>query len=422
MCDCNMSSYWDGVACVARLAANVSCSFEYQCQTNLTCIANRTDDGIFSDVCRCPLESYFDSGLGCVPSLSYTQPCVGSYQCNEYAPLICRYNGTAATCLHDSGALLPSCDCNENYFYDNRTAKCQALHLRNDNCTESCQCASGFFCISNRCACRYYYSSLLSKCVVNLTYGDQCTNTSECAATLGLSMACVSGTCGCNASSVWNGNLCTFSINFRASCSSNSDCLGGLTCRTMTCMSPNKRCACSGNFFYNSTSGTCISCPSNSGFTGYVIQYPTTDLCLGVFNPTTSSTLAFTAANANCNALPTLRTGYPPRLLSIHNQSELNCIASVLRGANGLALCDSSGNDHFYYYLGYDTGNRRFYDGTYGCDVWSPDLCTGVTQCLTYCSDNNSNGKFKLALCTGMYNGMGPDYFIGALCDYRVNE
>jgi hypothetical protein len=99
MCDCNMTSYWNGVTCVSRLAANVSCSFEYQCQTNLTCIVNETSNGIFSDVCRCPLGYYYVSGSGCIPSINYTQSCVGSYQCYEIAPLSCRYNDTDLTCL-----------------------------------------------------------------------------------------------------------------------------------------------------------------------------------------------------------------------------------------------------------------------------------------------------------------------------------
>ena len=421
MCDCNMTSYWNGVACVSRLAANVSCSFAYQCQTNLTCIVNQTDNGIFSDVCRCPLGSYFVAGSGCVMSVAYAQPCVGSYQCYEPAPLMCRYNRSYTTCLYSNGASLPSCDCNENYFYDNANASCVALRQRNDTCTAACQCTSPFVCTSNRCACQYYYSSVQQTCVTNLQYNDSCSSTADCAATPGLSMACVSGKCGCNASSVWNGTQCSFSLNFRASCNGNPDCLGGLTCQTLTCMTPNKRCACPGNTYFNVSSQTCVSCNSVSYFAGYVIQYPTTDLCLGVFTPNISSTISLATANLSCNFLSPQGMGLTPRLLSVHNQSELNCLASALRGGNNLPLCDASGNNHFYYYLGYDISNRKFSDGTYGCDVWSPILCTGVTMCVTYCSDSNTAGKLNLAVCNGVYNGPGHDYFMGALCDYRVN-
>jgi len=102
MCDCNTTSYWSSVACVSRLAANASCSYAYQCQEGLICIVNETTLGLFSDACRCLLGSYFVFGSGCVPSLNYTEPCVGSYQCYELAPLSCRYNDTGLTCLDSS--------------------------------------------------------------------------------------------------------------------------------------------------------------------------------------------------------------------------------------------------------------------------------------------------------------------------------
>jgi hypothetical protein len=423
MCDCNMSSYWNGISCVLRLAPNVSCSFEYQCQTNLTCIVNETYIGIFSDVCRCPLGSYYVSGSGCVTSKAYLATCVGSYQCLEAAPLICRYNDTAATCYANDGGSLPCCDCNEDYYYDSNTSTCIELLQRSENCTKDCQCISPYVCQSSQCACQYFYSSINQACVVNLQYGDQCTSSIQCQATPNTFMTCMSTVCACNSSGVWNGSQCTFTVSFRSSCSSNSGCNGGLICSVINCIDPSKgTCACPNNTYFNSTNQSCLSCNGyvSGGFTKYVIRYPTTDLCVAVYNPTSSSYITLTYANSTCSSLPPMKITSTPQLLSVDTSTELNCIASDFRRLYNFGACPSGGIN-YYFYLGYNSASGRFYDGTYGCAL-SPSLCLSTTQCLTFCSDNNDNvGHLNFATCSGSYTGPGPNIYIGAICDYGVN-
>src|SRR5690349_18650332 len=149
MCDCIMTSYWDGVQCAARGGPNVSCSYEYQCQTNYTCIVNETELGIFSDVCRCPLGSYYVNGSGCVASKNYTQYCAGSYECYELAPLSCRQIDTGLTCLDTSVNSIPACDCSDNYFFNTTSNLCVPLLNRSNACTDTCQCIQPYQCVSN---------------------------------------------------------------------------------------------------------------------------------------------------------------------------------------------------------------------------------------------------------------------------------
>jgi hypothetical protein len=128
MCDCNITSYWNGVTCTTCLAPNTSCSLDYQCQAGFICIVNETSIGIFSDVCRCPLGYYYVAGSGCVPSKKYTDPCVGSYQFYEIAPLSCHYNETTGLYSPILGRLA--------------------------SCDKDCECISPYECsLNNQCDC-----------------------------------------------------------------------------------------------------------------------------------------------------------------------------------------------------------------------------------------------------------------------------
>ena len=415
MCDCNMTSFWDGIACVPRLAANVSCSFPYQCEGNLTCIANQTDIGIFSDVCRCPLGSYFVNGSGCVISQTYTQSCNGSYQCYELAPLSCRYNDTGLTCLDTDNYALPRCDCSDYHYFDNLTNKCLPFLNRTDVCTDSCQCTPPYQCMSGVCGCYNFFSSINQTCVEYLTYGDQCSNTSQCNATPNALLSCNSGTCACGAWGFWDGSQCRFTINFRSICSSDSNCFTGLTCRNIPCIDSNTRCSCPDKKAYSSTYGNCTNCDGGAGssYENYVINYYASDVCVAVRSPggKLKDSIAFSTANTQCSGLTPLMSGIIPRLLSLHNLTELNCLGQVLEAKEKDKTCDKSR----YHYLGYTPANMTFYDRTPYTAVFSTPAIE-ASQCLTFCFNNDKTGKLSFESCTDFFSSNR----YGAICDYLI--
>lgn len=419
MCDCNTSAYWDGVSCVSRLPANVSCSLSYQCQTPFICIANETDNGIFSDVCRCSLGSYYVSGSGCVSSRNYLQTCVGSYQCDERIPLMCRYNATFTTCLFPTGQALPRCDCRDGYYYETSNTTCILQRERDQSCSTSCQCQPPFICQNSVCVCQYFYSSLDKTCVQNLRYNDNCSSNAQCANATYSNLICVNGFCGCNSSDLWNGTHCVTSTNFRSICTSPAGCLGGLICRSMPCMGSNSRCSCPDNQYFSSVNQTCLPCVSSGGITRTVIRYLTREVCIAVINPNVTLNLTFSLANIICSNsfIPAMGPNNITRLLSIRNQSEINCLTYSLRTELVLPTCKPSSNLNVQYYLGYDTSIRRFYDGTFGSDIDSSLLSSPTANCLTYCSIDNLNGKLALTTCSGTTTISGETYQTGALCD-----
>ena len=417
MCDCNMTSYWSGSACVSRLAANVSCSFAYQCKAGLTCIVNETDIGIFSDVCRCPLGYYYVTGSGCVPSKNYTDSCVGSYQCYELAPLSCRYNDTGLTCLDSSYSPLPACDCEDNYFYNTTAGNCTPRVDRFSGCSPGadCQCISPYVCSgSNQCDCQFYYSSINQTCVTFLSYGDNCSNATDCQATPNAYMTCVNSTCSCNSSGYWNGSQCSFSMNFRATCQSNANCFSNLTCQTIGCITgSNKRCSCPSNYYFSPSSSSCMLCNGNAGgvvgYTKYVINYPTSDLCVAIHIPSSPPSISFTTASTDCTSLTPI--GATPQLISVHNYTELDCIADLLQSVARSVQCSNK-----LYYLGLNSSTTLMFDGTPYYTAFQNPSPPGIppNECLACCLSFGPVGTLKKKACDGSGGTLG------AICDYKI--
>ncbi|CAF3771869.1 unnamed protein product [Adineta steineri] len=417
MCDCNITSYWNGLACVSRLAPNVSCTYEYECEANFTCYVNETDNGIFSDVCRCPIGYYYVSGSGCVPSVNYSLSCEGSYQCYELAPLSCRYNYTGLTCL-DIGDL-PACDCQDNYYYNTNSGLCLPKLSRLGNCTQSCQCSSPYICTQNfQCDCIDYYSTLNSSCVQYLQYGDACTSASQCAATPSASMSCVSGTCGCNSTGYWSGSQCLFTTNFRSTCNNDKNCFNGLTCYKISSIDSNKRCSCPSGQYYSTTSSSCATCTAAlplAGYTNIVVNFVSSDACVAIKAPaySFSSTLSYSTANTFCTGLTPMISGHTPQLISLHNLTDLSCLATALNTVSSGSKCSSQ-----LYFLGFNSTSLTFYDGTqyYPTFIGTP---IGSSKCLTICLSGSSTGTLAASECS---NAGGWDFTaFGAVCDYFVN-
>ena len=415
MCDCNMTSYWDGIQCSPRLSANASCSYSYQCEANLICIVNETDLGVFSDVCRCPLGSYYVNGSGCVDSQNYTESCIGTYQCYEPAPLSCRYSDTSLTCLDTDTYPLPRCDCSDYYFFDLATNLCQPLSDRNSTCSDSCECMAPYRCVSGICDCYYFYSSLNQTCVDFLTFGDQCSSTAQCAATPNALLSCITGTCACNASGYWDGSQCQFTNNFRATCTTDSNCFSGLVCRSIACLGSTKRCSCPDKKVYSALYGNCTECDGGAGnkYERYAVNYPTSDKCIAARSPggKASDSIAFTTADGQCNGLAPIGLSGTSRLLSVHNLTELNCIGDVLEANEKDRTCGKSR----YHYLGYIPANMTFYDGTvYTAAFSSPTVSSG--KCLTFCFNDDGSGTIVFQSCSDFSSSNR----YGALCDYFI--
>lgn len=224
-------------------------------------------------------------------------------------------------------------------------------------------------------------------------------------------MTCVNGTCGCNSTGYWNGAQCSFTINFRAICQSNSGCYGSLQCYQIACIDSNKRCSCPANYYYSPSSQSCLPCNGTTvNYQNYVINYPASDLCVAIRVPSGSNTITFTAANSLCSSLPAILPGNGPQLLSVHNQTELNCIATLLKTNASSASCTNR-----FYYLRLNSTSMIFYDGTpYSVFSSSP---AATTQCLTYCYKTTDGlGYLTFHACSGTASG----YRYGAICDYWI--
>ncbi|UJR26526.1 hypothetical protein I4U23_007849 [Adineta vaga] len=414
MCDCNITSYWDGTACVARLAPNISCTYDYECQAGYVCIVNETDIGHFSDVCRCPLGQYYVNGTGCIPSLNYSEPCVGSYQCYEISPLYCRYNYSNVTCL--GIGYLPACDCQDNYYYSSLNRSCLALLNRYETCEEPCQCVQPFTCKQDdfKCDCMYFYSSLNQTCVQYLQYGDNCSSTAQCENTTNAFMICDNGACACNSSGYWNGSQCVFTTNFRMTCTKKSQCYGDLDCRTIDCLGSGKVCVCPNGKYFSTVNTSCVQCNGNDGdYEREVVYLADRDVCAAFRSPRTSPSRTYTSANTDCSGLVPFGSNNVPWLLSLHTGSDLKCLNQVMKSFDDKATCSDE-----LYYLGLNSSTALFFDGTPYYSIFTSPTFSG-SNCLTICLSNKDNATLSAKPCSGNTGWFDSSRY-GAICDYRV--
>jgi len=136
-------------------------------------------------------------------------------------------------------------------------------------------------------------------------------------------------------------------------------------------------------------------------------------LCVAVLIPTAvrDDSLAFTDADSQCDSLTPMPSASTPLLISVHNQTELNCIASVLNSASPSTTCTANR----LFYIGFTMANSTFYDGTpYTPTFSSPPLQT--SQCLTYCYNSGSSGSLVFNPCSGT----AANKRYGVICNYRV--
>ncbi|CAF1544843.1 unnamed protein product [Adineta ricciae] len=411
MCDCNASSYWNGIKCTPRLAPNVSCTYDYECQSGYICLVNQTDNGYFSDVCRCPIGQYYVNGSGCVPSLNYSDICIGSYQCYELATLSCRYNFTNLTCLISGD--LPACDCADNYYYNSSVLRCLPRLNQFETCQFTCECNPPFICTLNAtCDCEYYYSSINQTCVRYLQYGDSCQNTAQCADTPNAYMTCDNtNTCTCNSSGYWNGSQCVFTSNFRISCNKNKDCYGELMCRNIPGLSLGQTCSCPDKTYFSPTYQNCTSCTgSENSYERYVINFSDRDACVAIFDPSRTSTVTYSGANTGCAGLTPYGSTKIPILISLHNATDLLSIGQVLDQADNNDKCPNR-----LYYLGLNSSTSIFFDGTAYFSVFTSPVVSS-SQCLTACLLSGKRSQLGASAC-----GTSPGTSFGAICDYRVD-
>ncbi|CAF4348754.1 unnamed protein product, partial [Adineta steineri] len=208
-----------------------------------------------------------------------------------------------------------------------------------------------------------------SSCVQYLQYGDACTNVSQCAATPSANMSCVNGTCGCISTGYWSGSQCSFTTNFRSICTKDKECFGDLTCNKISCIDSNKRCSCPNNQVYIVANTSCVQCSGTILAPAYAF----------------SSTLSYLTANTFCASVQAI-SSRTPALISLHNLTDLNCLATALNTVSASSKCSTK-----LYFLGFNSTSLTFYDGTqyYPTFIGTP---IGSSSCLTICLSGSSTG------------------------------
>ena len=99
---------------------------------------------------------------------TYLQSCLtrqGNYDntsCSSQQNLICVINGELAG----------YCYCQNEYYFDNTTMRCEPQKLNMGNCSVAVECRGelGLYCVYGKCICKstHYWSSSLSSCCIYL--------------------------------------------------------------------------------------------------------------------------------------------------------------------------------------------------------------------------------------------------------------
>jgi hypothetical protein len=154
-----------------QLPINSTCSFDYQCITNLSLSCSSTTS---PSSCQCS-DRYFYNTTKCTPKFLYGSPCTSSLQCDSTLSLTC--NSTANVCT-----------CNESsYIWDG--TNCDVRRTIGGSCTSDAQCLSyqnltcpttGIW--NGTCACptNFYWNTAISSCTLKKLWNQTCATSYEC--------------------------------------------------------------------------------------------------------------------------------------------------------------------------------------------------------------------------------------------------
>jgi hypothetical protein len=218
--------------------------------------------------CDCPTRvvglEYYSNGNICVLALSYGNPCVGNYMCQ---------NLTQNTFCNNS-----VCTCSSLKHFNSKQNSCIDQSLINQSCSLSTDCRVdlGLICVSGICQCDSTFQFWFgSSCTNYLLYNDgTCTSDNQCFGNLicslsGSSCNCPitigNARCDCPTPVIgseyyWNSNQsqCVIAGLFNEFCD-----YGNYTCQTLTqgtqCDLTTKICNCASPKIFRN--GTCVECP-----------------------------------------------------------------------------------------------------------------------------------------------------------------
>ena len=301
LCKCNSSQFWNTGACVNRFTYNTgTCSADNQCLTNLTCKITGSSclcpSTVINGNCDCPTRisgsEYYWDGSNCAVAKTYNQTCTASYTCKTLTEgTIC--TGTPLRCL-----------CSSSQYFRFTTSKCENLLSINATCSQVDACNSnvGLSCQNALCKCNssQFWSTASFSCIDYFNYGfGTCTADNQCLSNLtcrisGSSCLCpnsvVNGKCDCptrvsGSEFYWDGSFCVSASSYNQSCHTSD-----YTCKVLKektfCDTTLNKCLCSTNYFWNTTSKMCVTCP-----TGWVYHRGSCffDSTLTIKNPEISS-------------------------------------------------------------------------------------------------------------------------------------
>lgn len=156
---------------ISQLPINSTCSFDYQCLTNLSLSCSSTTT---PPSCQCA-NNYWYNLTKCTPKFLYGSSCNNSLQCDSTLLLTC--NTTAQICT-----------CNQTeYVWDG--TQCVIRRTIGGACTSDSQClvrqnltcaTSGVW--NNTCACptNYYWNTTSSLCELKKLWNSTCVTSYEC--------------------------------------------------------------------------------------------------------------------------------------------------------------------------------------------------------------------------------------------------
>lgn len=256
-CNCPSGTYYDSTnnACYTLKLVGQSCTDIVQCTSNAYCTSS------VSGLCQCMTNYYSTTNSTCAARITIGNQCSSTSQCISNAQ-----------CITLSGSSTPTCQCNTNYYADTTTGTCQAILALYAACTSNAQCISNAECRTDygmsykQCLCiSYYYPEGTPAACVPMKYiNGACYSSIQC-----ISFASCTGspstTCQCNSgfwfnsSSVAGGYGACLVLGIPGTnCYQASNCISNSQC-TIPSGGTIPKCDCASNYYFSTTSSTCVS-------------------------------------------------------------------------------------------------------------------------------------------------------------------
>ncbi|CAF4620437.1 unnamed protein product [Rotaria sp. Silwood1] len=352
-CDCLTNQYWwtGNNTCMQQLSYNSSCSFDYQCLTNLSLSCSSSTN---PTSCQCA-DNYWYNSTKCTPKFLSGSTCTNAIQCDNTVSLSCNLTTYTCTCNESinvwdgtdcvarrsiggecssnseclasqnlvcatTGVWAGTCACPTNYYWNTSTSLCVIKKLWNATCSTSYECYDGGYLScqpsaalnTTVCDCSNYtdyWTGFLSNtysayCTPKINYGVSsftCTSSYQCRDYN--YVTCVSGQCTCSTDRYWDGTMCEPRLNYSYPCTSTSMCRNWASGPNLQCLTPPsggsiQQCLCSPTQYFD----YCLdSCYTAAGYQ----QACTISSCYAVSSSTCDQSKSLSCINSICNCTNT---------------------------------------------------------------------------------------------------------------------